>query len=125
MTPKTLLLRQVNPSFVQRGRLTSQVFQPTRKDDKKLSVYDGDLITPEASWEHYTQTPQFTSVGVMAVSVEECSELGLTAEPDPEPFPEHAVINFSDMAGSQIKHKAKSLKAAAEARNWLYQVGVD
>jgi hypothetical protein len=83
------------------------------------------MITPEASWQHYIQTLHFASVGVMAVSVEECSQLGLTAEPDPEPFPEHAVINFSELTGSQIKHKAKSLKAAAKARKWLYQVEAD
>ena len=54
MTPATLLLRQVNPSWIKNGRITSQVFKPTPKDAGCLSVYDGDQITAEASWRHYT-----------------------------------------------------------------------
>jgi len=36
----TLLHRQVNPAFVQSGRVTSQAFKPTPKDQGLLSVYD-------------------------------------------------------------------------------------
>jgi len=54
MSPETHLLRQVHPSFVQSGQITSQVFQPTPKDELKLSVYDGDMIEPADSYEHYT-----------------------------------------------------------------------
>jgi len=39
MTENTLLLRQVHPSFVQDGKITSQVFRPTPKDENKLSMY--------------------------------------------------------------------------------------
>ena len=42
MTPDTLLFRQVNPGWIREGRVTSQAFKPTAKDEKKLSVYDGD-----------------------------------------------------------------------------------
>ena len=45
MTQNSLPFRQVNPRFVREGRITSQVFRPTPKDKKLLSVYDGDLIT--------------------------------------------------------------------------------
>jgi hypothetical protein len=34
----TLLHRQINPSWVQQGRVTSQAFRPTPKDESKLSV---------------------------------------------------------------------------------------
>lgn len=44
MTPESLLLRQVNPRWIREGRVTSQVFRPTPKDEKKLSVYDGAKI---------------------------------------------------------------------------------
>jgi hypothetical protein len=54
MTGATFLLRQVHPSFVQAGRVTSQAFRPTPKDRSLLSVYDGDQITPEAAWIHFT-----------------------------------------------------------------------
>ena len=55
MTGDTLLLRQIHPSFVQDGRVTSQAFRPTPKDDAQLSAYDGDQITPVAAWLNYTQ----------------------------------------------------------------------
>ena len=42
MTDETLLLRQVHPSFLQDGVVSSQVFRPTPKDECKLSAYDGD-----------------------------------------------------------------------------------
>jgi hypothetical protein len=38
MTPETLLLRQIHPSFVQAGRVTSQAFRPTPKDGSLLSI---------------------------------------------------------------------------------------
>lgn len=68
MNLETLLLRQINPSFIQNGRVTSQAFRPTPKDENKLSVYDGDQITPEDSWRHFTLNPLCSSAGVMAVS---------------------------------------------------------
>jgi len=45
MTDETLVHRQIHPSFVQAGFPTSQAFRPTPKDESKLSVYDGDMIT--------------------------------------------------------------------------------
>lgn len=43
MTPDTLLLHQIHPSFIQYGRVTSQAFRPTPKDEGFLSVDDGDI----------------------------------------------------------------------------------
>jgi catechol 2,3-dioxygenase-like lactoylglutathione lyase family enzyme len=53
MTEATLLLRQIHPHFVKLGRPTSAAVRPTPKDEHKLSVYDGDLITPAAAYAHY------------------------------------------------------------------------
>ena len=121
MTGDTLLLRQVNPSWIQVGRVTSQVFRPTPKDKKRLSVYDGDLVSAEEAWEHYTDELGFASVGVLAVTVDECEAQDLTAESDPKPFRAHAVIKFDNCPTSQIAKKAKHLKKAAETRGWQYQ----
>jgi len=52
MNSGTLLHRQVNPSWVQQGRVTSQVFKPTPKDNHRLSVYDGDQVTALQAWLH-------------------------------------------------------------------------
>ena len=67
MTCETLLLRQVNPHWIREGRVTSQAFTPTKKDQKKLSVYDGDLITAKNSYLHYTQQLRLASAGVLAL----------------------------------------------------------
>ena len=122
MTRTTLLLRQVHPTFVQNGFATSQAFRPTSKDESLLSVYDGDLIAAEASWIHYTTTLGHASIGTVAVTVDECAAENLPARPDPEPFPEHAVIDFTGLSDGQSKSKGKKLQAKALARGWLQQV---
>jgi hypothetical protein len=121
MKDSTLLLRQIHPSFVQEGKVSSQAFRPTPKDEQRLSVYDGDRIEPLPAYEHYTTTLGFRSLGVMGVSVAECGELQLPVAPDPEPFPEHAVIDFSAYGKIAVEKKAKLLRAKADRRGWLYR----
>lgn len=125
MTSETLLLRQVNPSWVQAGRITSQVFKPTPKDEQRLSAYDGDQMSPADSWTHYKKYLGYESIGVVAVTVGECEQHELPALPDPEPFREHVVIKFDDCSKSQIEKKAKHLKKAADARGWRYKAEAD
>ncbi len=121
MTPQTLLLRQINPNWVQGDRVTSQAFRPTNKDQGLLSVYDGDRMTPQAAWIHYTSELKLSSVGAQAVTVQECADLQLFARPDPAPFPEHAVIDFTGLSRGDIERKAKELRRLAEERGWLYK----
>lgn len=126
MTDTTLLYRQINASWVQEGRVTSQAFRPMPKDGKRLSVYDGDQVDANEAWTHYTQTLGFDSVGVLAVTVAECSEQDLSAEPDPAPFPSHAVIRFdSCTTNGQVERKAKALNSRATARSWQFRVEAD
>jgi hypothetical protein len=40
--------------------------------------------------------------------------------PDPQPFLEHAFIDFRQCV-SQVEKKSKQLRATAAARGWLYQ----
>jgi hypothetical protein len=68
MPENTFLYRQVHPSWVQAGRITSQVFKPTPKDENKLSAYDGDRISAEKAWIHYTRELSLSSCGVVAVT---------------------------------------------------------
>ncbi|KTC08488.1 hypothetical protein AO387_05575 [Pseudomonas syringae ICMP 11168] len=121
MDDQTQLLRQVHPSFVQDGKITSQVFRPTPKDDKKLSSYDGDLITPDASYAHFTAREDCRSAGVVSITAGECLALGLPTVADPEEFPEHVLIDFSDYEKKEVEKKAKILRANAESRDWLYK----
>lgn len=122
MRPETLLLRQIHPSFVQAGRVTSQAFRPTPKDENFLSVYDGDQIQAFDSWKHFTETPGCKSQGVMAVSNSECLAQALDIVADGVPFKEHVSINFSAFQKNEIEKKAKILSRYAQERGWLYQV---
>ena len=125
MKPETLLLRQIHPGFVQNGRVSSQAFRPTPKDQSQLSVYNGELIGPEASWRHFTANPLCRSAGVMAVTRRECQGLGLGVIADGLPFPEHASIDFSGMGKSGTERKAKLLGSHAQSRGWLFRQLVD
>ena len=116
-----LLLRQVHPNFFTDGQLSSQAFFPFPKDNGKLSVYDGNLISPTKSFEHYTQKQKLQSVGVWGVSNMEVVETDLTSEPDPLPdSPAHAFINFGNVPDKEYRKLAKVLKAFAVARGCLY-----
>ncbi|WP_447829512.1 hypothetical protein [Aeromonas salmonicida] len=122
MTPETLLLRQVHPSFIQDGRVTSQVFRPTPKDEQQLSVDNGDAVTPRDSWQRFTTILGCQSIGVMAVSHSQCVEQELPVIEDGHPYPEHCSINFSDFEKKGIEKKAKLLRAKAVERGWLVQI---
>lgn len=121
MNASTLLHRQVHPSWVLGDRVTSQAFRPTPKDKKRLSVYDGDQITAEAAWQHYTNDLGHTSAGVLTVTVGECDNLELPVVPDPATFQEHTLIDFSAFSRRQIETKAKTLRANANLRGWQYR----
>ncbi|MNE08695.1 hypothetical protein D3C80_1013490 [compost metagenome] len=124
MTPETLLLRQVHPSFVQNGRITSQVFRPTPKDELLLSVDNGDDVPPRESWRRFTDDLGCKSIGVLAVSHSQCSEQALPVIEDGTPYPEHCSINFTDFEKREIEKKAKLLRSQAENRGWLFKADV-
>ncbi len=121
MNSDTVLLRQIHPSFVQQGRVTSQAFRPTPKDEHKLSMYDGDQISAERSYRHHTESIGFASVDVLGVTVAECKDLELAVVPDPEPFPEHVFIDYSAFDKNVVEKKAKLLKAQTESHGWLFR----
>lgn len=126
MNNDTLLLRQVNPSFVQGDTFSSQVFssqtfKPTKKDKGLLSVYNGDKFEPDESFYHFTNDQGFDSAGVVAVNKQECVEEELPVNEDNNPFDGHCTIDFCKLNNTQIEKKAKKLKAKAQKRGWLYQ----
>ena len=121
MNNQTLLLRQVHPNFFPDGEISSQAFFPFPKDDGKLSVYDGDQISAEAAYQHYTVTLGLESVGVWAVSGAETVSVGLTYQPDPvDGNPPHAIINFSACTEKECRKLAKRLKKFAVGRGSQY-----
>lgn len=120
MTNETKLYRQVHPAWIRLGRVTSQAFRPTAKDMQQLSVYDGDQISPEDAFEHYSQSHE--SLGVLAVTVGQCEQLGLGVIPDPLPYPEHVTIDFSQFSTLETRRRAKKLTELAEDRGWQYRI---
>lgn len=132
MKEETLLHRQVHPSWVQNDSISSQAFihyqsiaslsfTPSSKDEKKLSVYNGEKFTAEMSYTHFTQT--FESIGVLSVTVNEVNSIdSLASYEDNTPFDGHSVIDYSNIASSsQIKKKAKKLKNLAVSRGWTHK----
>ena len=123
MNAATFLWRQVNPRFIVDERITSQLFLPTRIDEGKVSVYDGDLITARESWTHYTDPKPDgmggESLGVMSVTVQECQNEGVAPTPDPTPFPQHVLLDFTGLSNSKRETAAKALRAIAVARDWI------
>lgn len=118
---KQTLHRQVHPSWVQDGRITSQAFSPTPKDAGLLSVYDGQLIAPEPSFVHYTTGLKLAAHGTVSVTADEVSGVGLPWRADPEFFPEHAVIDFTGLpTAGKVKAKAQALAEKARQRGWTY-----
>ena len=121
MTAETLLLRQVHPSFVQNGRATSQAFRPTPKDESRLSVDNGDRVSPDVAWRRFSDQPDCSSFGVMAISKGECSTFRLEVVEDGTPYPEHCYLNFSLFSRKDSEKISKRLAALAHLRGWLFE----
>jgi len=121
MIDTTMLFRQVHPSFVQAGKVSSQVFRPTPKDKSKLSMYNGDKIDPVKAFEHYTAVLKFSSVGVFGLEKQETDAQNIPVIDDSAPFFEHCSLDFSAFSKSQIERMAKILKVISERRGWLFQ----
>lgn len=124
MTPDALLLRQIHPNFIQDGRVTSQAFRPTPKDEFLLSVDDGDRINAESSWQRFIANPACKSIGVQALAQAECTAQDLPVIENGEPHPEHCSIDFTAFDKKVIEKKAKLLRAQAEKRGWLFRGAV-
>ncbi|MEU1939111.1 hypothetical protein ACH49O_17205 [Streptomyces coeruleorubidus] len=121
------LWRQVNPSWVHDGRVSSQLFRPTPKDTGEVSVTRASLVTPEAAYSHHTGVLGYASAGVYCVDVAEVHEVELRAIDDSqvddgdERPPAHAYIDFKSVQskGAQ-QRRASKLRDNAEKHGWQY-----
>ena len=121
MNGETLLLRQIHPNFIEDdGQATYLAFRPFPRDRGKLSVYDGDQITAEESWSHYSYVLNRASRGVMAVTVNECMSRRTRPILDAQPYPEHVSIDFTGLSKREVKNAAKKLLEFAIERGWQY-----
>lgn len=85
-----------------------------------VSVYDGDRITAEASWNHFSNQLGYKSAGVMAVTFHECRGHRIPVTPDPKEFQEHVLLDFRAFSGNQTNALAKRLTRYARDRGWQY-----
>jgi hypothetical protein len=121
LNPTLLLHRQIPSAWIQGDRVTSQSFKPYPKDNNRVSVYRDDLMSAEEAWRHYTEELRLNSVGIVAVSVEECRNESLAVDPDGIPYPAHASIVFPlELSKNQIEKTAGRLAAKARSRGWQY-----
>ena len=124
MAEDDLLYRQIHPDWIStEGEPQSRAFLPFPKDGDKLSVYDGNYLSPEESHDHYTQVLDYESAGVVGLSRAEVQALNIPIQPDPsEDFPSHTLLDFSIFPSKKEKRQAaRKLKEKANERKWLYQ----
>lgn len=133
MEENSLLHRQIHPSFVVNNIVSNQAFienqlvvssgafNPTEKDENKLSVYNGEKFSPKDSFDHYTA--QYSSCGVLSLTVEEVKSISpLTSTEDNEPYDGHCYIDFSTVESKNQKtKKASQLRDLAVKRKWTYK----
>lgn len=126
-----LVYRQVHPSHAPDGVPSSQAFNPTPKDEGKLSVDDSRVVTAEESWNHFTTNLGFQSAGTWAVSSEDIGAAGglvLLKDPLEEPDnpslsnPAHCLIDFNGLATKgEKKKRAQHLAIKASTRGIQFQ----
>ena len=122
MNNGTLLHRIIKPRWwVQDGVVSSQAFRPEPRDEDQMSVYDGDQITVRDSYNHYASDPSKTPpIGVLSITVEECSDQELPVQPDPNTFPEHVLVDFRAHGTNATRKKSGLLRDAALRRGWQF-----
>lgn len=118
MTSRTLY-RQIHQSWIVDGKVTSQAFSPTPKDHKRLSVNDGNVVSAKEAWQHHSV--DYESVGVMAVTEDECKLHNLQVVSDVISYTGHMVIVFEGLSRNKAKTAARYLKKCANKRGWCYR----
>jgi hypothetical protein len=117
-----LLYRQVHPSWMRDGRVSSQAFTPTKKDQGQLSTARSAMTSPKGAFRLHTEGRGLPSAGTWAVSVAECEAFELrvfhaptTCPPEPVADPAHAIVDFSTLESNSRKD-AMGAKLAQRAR---------
>lgn len=117
-----LLYRQVHRTWISGDRVTSQAFRPTPKDSRQISVYDGQKVSAESAWSHYSDKLGLESVGVMAVTETACDSESISVVADPrDGHKAHALLDFGSLTQRAVKEAAKSLATKANAYGWCYR----
>lgn len=118
-----LLWRNAHPDWFVNGKLSSQAFRPTPKDQKKLSSARESKVSVEENFREFTEDFNLASVGVWAVSVGEAEDQTIQAVYDenssstPTPcLTGHASLDFTAVSNNQVKRIGGKLRDRAENR---------
>lgn len=127
-----VLLRQVHPSWLPDGVLTSAAFKPSSKDNKLLSTLHGSVGAEEAHRRWVDQADR-ASAGTWGVTVGEVDDTTFTRAADQQTVslaalndaeqrgePDHVSIDFRDLSKEQRGQAARKLKNHAVARTCMH-----
>jgi hypothetical protein len=122
-----LLFRQVHPTQLQGGVLSSAIFIPTLEDKDQLSVDRSSLTTAKDSFDLFTGNG-LSSIAVYGVTVGEFGKEGLPCHPDPlqatgtlKANPAHAYVDYTSATGTNKRKKlAQRLRTVAADRGSLH-----
>src|SRR5690554_8212047 len=100
MNSETLIHRQVHPSLVVKEDVSSKVFEiassvftPTKDDEKKLSVYNGDKFSDNNDLEHFIKSRP--SSGSLSQRVEDWDDKASTVSEVKMTYTEYVDVDFS------------------------------
>lgn len=120
--PDELLWRNVHPSWIDDGKVSSQAFRPTRKDAGRLSTARSSKVSAAQHFEEHTGRG-LQSGGVWAVTVGDASNVSLTCIYDehslelPTPVPTgHTSIDFIGLTDREVRKAGGVLRDRAEDR---------
>lgn len=120
--------RNVHPTFVVNGKISSQAFRPNLQDEGKLSTGRESVVTAEDFFQAYEKINN--TCGVCAVPSNFVVELGLRWVDDSATTPPpliigHAFIDFrrKNEDGHELSERGmrKLAKKMATAANFVYQ----
>lgn len=109
------LYRQVSPSWVVDGKITSQAFKPMPKDNEMLSVRQSTVMSASDAYHSHTELG-YESMGTYQVTVGDVETAGLRAVDDSRldsAVLGHAYIDFRGVASRSIERAAKELRTCA------------
>lgn len=116
-----ILFRQVHPNFVHEGRVGSEAFRPSRKDEGKLSVALSSRTSAADAFMLHTEKLGFQSAGTWGLAVAEVERVGLEAFADPQDGDQaHGIINFVGIGRGRCEALSKLLVQHATKRGRLH-----
>ena len=88
----------------------------------RLSVSNGNRISPQEAWKRFIEIPGCRSQGVLGVTKFECESCHLSVHEAPvDGQPDHIVIDFTSLTSrSDIDRTAKRFCQYATNRGWLF-----